>query len=241
MITELRSLWKKAFGDTEAFMDDFFRIAYDKSRCRYIRRDCKTVCALYWFDVDCNCRKMAYLYGVATDPEYRGQGLASYLIEKTCKELAEKHYSGVILVPGEQRLVEFYKRLGFYPCTALEEFACVPEGHALLRPVDREEYALLRRQMLPYRGVEQEGAFLELLESQYGLFAGDNFLFCAVVNGERAFIPEFLGDKSKLPGAVGALGVKTAHVRTPGDQRIFSMYRPLDESAPPLYFGLAMD
>lgn len=242
MITELRSLWEKAFGDSQAFMDDFFQIAYNKSRCRYIRRDGKVVCALYWFDVDCSCRKMAYLYGVATDPDYRGQGLASYLIEKTCKELQGKNYSGVILVPGEYRLFEFYKRLNFYPCTAVNELECAADGYMLLRPLDREEYGTLRRQMLPYRGVEQEGAFLELLESQYGLFAGDGILFCAAVKGDQAFIPEFLGDLQKLPAAVGALGVQSAKVRTPGDQRLFSMYRALDENAPaPLYFGLAMD
>ena len=242
MITELRGLWKKAFGDTEDFMDAFFKIAYDKNRCRYIRKDGKVVCALYWFDVDCRCRKMAYLYGVATDPQYRGQGLASYLIEKTCKELTEKNYSGVILVPGEQWLFEFYKRLDFYPCTTVDRFSCAAQGHGLLRPVGREEYALLRRQLLPYRGVEQEGAFLELLESQYGLFAGEGFLLCAAVNGDQAYIPEYLGDKDKLPGVIAALGVRTANVCTPGDDRLFSMYRPLDETAPPpLYFGLAMD
>lgn len=242
MITELRSLWKKAFGDTEAFMDAFFKIAYHKSRCRYIRRDGKVVCALYWFDVDCRCRKMAYLYGVATDPQYRGQGLASYLIEKTCKELAEKNYSGVILVPGNEKLRAFYKRLEFFSCTTVDRFTCQAQGNTLLRPVDREEYALLRRQLLPYRGVEQEGAFLELLESQYGLFAGEDFLFCAAVNKDQAYIPEYLGDRSKLPGVLGGLGVNSAKVCAPGDEFLFSMYRPLDESAPaPLYFGLAMD
>ena len=242
MITELRGLWKEAFGDSESFMDAFFRIAYNKNRCRYIRRDGKVVCALYWFDVDCRYRKMAYLYGVATHPAYRGQGLASYLIEKTCGELKEKGCSGVLLVPGNQKLFEFYRRLGFFSCTALNEAVWEAEGSTLLRPVDREEYAVLRRSLLPNRGVEQEGAFLELLESQYGLFAGDGFLFCAAVDGEKAFIPEFLGDKSKLPGAVGGLGVKTANVRTPGEGRVFAMYRPLDETAPPpLYFGLAMD
>ena len=241
MITELRKLWSEAFGDSEAFMDDFFRIAYDKRRCRYIRRDGKVVCALYWFDVDCDCRKMAYLYGVATLNDYRGQGLASYLIEKTSKELAEKGYSGVILVPGSQKLFDFYRKLSFFPCTALNEFSCEAEGYTLLKSLDREEYAALRRNMLPYRGVEQEGAFLELLECQYGLFAGDGFLLCAAVNGEKAFLPEFLGDQCKLPAVVGALGVKTAIVRTPGSGRSFSMYRPLNETPPPLYFGLAMD
>ena len=87
MITELRSLWQEAFGDPEAFMDDFFSVAYDESRCRTVRKDGKTVSALYWFDVDMGTQRLAYLYGVATLNAYRGQGIAAYLIEKTCKEL----------------------------------------------------------------------------------------------------------------------------------------------------------
>ena len=241
MITELRSLWKEAFGDSETFMDDFFQVAYDQSRCRFIRKNGKTVSALYWFDVDVGIEKMAYLYGVATLTEYRGQGFAAYLIEKTCKELKEKGYSGVLLVPGSEKLFEYYRRLGFFACTTIDELRCDAEGKTLLRNIDREEYTLLRRQLLPYRGVEQEGAFLELLQRQYGLFAGDGFVLCAAVNDEKAFIPEFLGDIHRLPEVVGALGVKTAQVRVPGKGRSFSMYRPLNSTVPPLYFGLAMD
>lgn len=241
MITELRSLWREAFGDSEAFMDDFFEVAYEKNRCRSIRKNGKTVSALYWFDVYMGPEKMAYLYGVATLTEYRGRGIAAYLIEKTCKELQEKGYSGVLLVPGSEQLFEYYRRLGFFACTTVEELHCTAEGKTLLRPVDRDEYAILRRQKLPYRGVEQEGAFLELLERQYGLFAGDGFVLCAAVNGEKAFIPEFLGDVKHLPAVLGGLGVKTAQVRIPGQGRSFSMYRPLNGTAVPLYFGLAMD
>ena len=241
MITELRSLWKEAFGDSEAFMDDFFRVAYDEKRCRYIRKDGKVVSALYWFDVDMGTEKIAYLYGVATLTAYRGQGLAAYLIEKTCKQLQEKGYSGVLLVPGSRQLFDYYRRLGFFTCTTVDEFRCEARGRMLLRSVDREEYAVLRRQLLPYRGVEQEGVFLELLEREYGLFAGDGFLLCAAVNEEKAFIPEFLGDKSLLPEIIGGLGVQWASVQMPGSGRSFSMYKALKDHVVPLYFGLAMD
>ena len=241
MITELRSLWQEAFGDPEAFMDDFFSVAYDESRCRTVRKDGKTVSALYWFDVDMGTQRLAYLYGVATLNAYRGQGIAAYLIEKTCKELQEKGYSGVLLVPGSARLFEYYRRLSFFTGTTIAQCDCPAEGKTLLRPVSAEEYATLRRQLLPDRGVEQEGAFLELLQRQYGLFAGDGFVLCAAVNGEKAFIPEFLGDRQRLPAVVGGLGVKTAQVRMPGPGRSFSMYRPLNGAVPPLYFGLAMD
>lgn len=241
MITELRSLWKEAFGDSDAFMDDFFRYAYDQNRCRTIRRDGKTVSALYWFDVYMGLEKLAYLYGVATLAEYRGQGIAAYLIEKTCKHLQEKGYSGVLLVPGSEELFAYYRRLGFFACTTIAEKTVTPRGNTLLRPIGAEEYGHLRRQKLPHRSVEQEGAFLELLQRQYGLFAGDDFLLCAVCSEDKAFIPEFLGDEEKLPAVVAALGVETAQVRMPGQGRSFSMYRPLGSGQPPLYFGLAMD
>ena len=241
MITELRSLWKEAFGDSEAFMDDFFKYAYDKNRCQTIRKDGKTVSALYWFDAYMGTDRLAYLYGVATLTQYRGQGIAAYLIEKTCKHLQEKGYSGVLLVPGSEQLFEYYRRLGFFACTTIAEKTVTPQGSVLLQPLDAEQYGLLRRQMLPHRGVEQEGAFLELLQRQYGLFAGDGFVLCATVNGDKAFIPEFLGDEGKLPAVVAALGAKTARVRMPGQGRSFSMYRPLRSAQPPLYFGLAMD
>lgn len=241
MITELRSIWKEAFGDSDVFMEDFFSVAYSKDRCRTLRRDGKTVSALYWFPVFEGGAKMAYLYGVSTLQEYRGQGLAAYLIEKTCKELQAKGYSGVLLVPGSEQLFEYYRKLGFFACTAIAEKCISAAGYIQLRPIEREEYAVLRRKMLPYRGVEQEGAFLELLERQYNLFAGDGVLLCAAVQNEQAFIPEFLGDKALLPAVAGALGVRTAHARFPGQGRSFSMYRPLDGHRPPLYFGLAMD
>ena len=241
MITELRSLWKEVFGDSEAFMDDFFQVAYEEKRCRYIRKDGKIVSALYWFDADMGTEKIAYLYGVATLTAYRGQGFAAYLIEKTCKQLQEKGYSGVLLVPGSVQLFEYYRRLGFFACTTIDEVRCEANGRRLLRPVNREEYAVLRRQLLPHRGVEQEGAFLELLERQYGLFAGDGFLLCAAIHGEKAMIPEFLGDSSELPEVIGGLGVQWAQVRMPGQGRSFSMYKTLKDHAVPLYFGLAMD
>ena len=241
MITELRSLWKEAFGDSEAFMDDFFSVAYDKNRCRTVRNDGKIVSALYWFDVYMGSEKLAYLYGVATLTEYRGQGIAAYLIEKTCKQLQEKGYSGVLLVPGSEQLFEYYRRLGFFACTTIAEKTVTPKGNTLLRSVRAEEYGHLRKQLLPHRGVEQEGVFLELLQRQYGLFAGDGFLLCAACSGDKAFIPEFLGDEGKLPAVVAALGVNAARVRMPGPGRSFSMYRPLGSGQPPLYFGLAMD
>ena len=80
-IPELRSLWKTAFGDEDAFLDAFFSTAYSPDRCRCIIEDDGIQAALYWFDASCAGHKFAYLYAVATDPAHRGKGLCRKLME----------------------------------------------------------------------------------------------------------------------------------------------------------------
>ena len=71
----LRRLWKEAFGDSDAFLDRFFTIAYSPDRCRCVTADGRVTAALYWFDCDCQGEKLAYLYAVATAQDCRGRGL----------------------------------------------------------------------------------------------------------------------------------------------------------------------
>ena len=77
----LRSLWKVVFGDTDAFLDHFFSIAYSPERCSYYEQDGEAICALYWFDCAYEGGKLAYIYAVATHPEHRGKGICRRLME----------------------------------------------------------------------------------------------------------------------------------------------------------------
>lgn len=51
-IPKLRKLWKEAFGDTDDFLDGFYKTAFDKERCRCVIIDGEVAAALYWFDCD---------------------------------------------------------------------------------------------------------------------------------------------------------------------------------------------
>ena len=82
-IPHLRSLWKEAFGDTDAFLDAFFGAAFSPDRCRCIIADDRPIAALYWFDCTWQGKKVAYIYAVATDLQCRGQGLCRALMENT--------------------------------------------------------------------------------------------------------------------------------------------------------------
>ena len=72
-IPQLRKLWKLAFCDEDSFIDLFFKNGFDLSRCRCITMDGQIAAALYWFETQCADQKIAYIYGVATHPDYRGR------------------------------------------------------------------------------------------------------------------------------------------------------------------------
>ena len=60
-------------------------------------------------------QRIDYLYGVATKPEWRGQGFASELILRALRR-AESESRAVVLIPSGEDVKPFYKALGFVDC-----------------------------------------------------------------------------------------------------------------------------
>ena len=238
-IASLRQLWKEAFGDSDAFLDEFFTRGFAPDRCRCVTLDDEVVAALYWFDCRLDGRPLAYLYAVATAKNHRGKGLCRSLVENTNAHLKELGYSGILLVPAEG-LEELYAKVGYVPCTRIREFSCAAaEEKAELREVDAEEFAKLRQKYLPDGGVEQAG--MEFFHVMARFYTGENFLV-AVSREEKAFFaPELLGNADAAPNILAALGAETGTFRTPGDGKAFAMYHSLTDATSPQYFGLAFD
>lgn len=241
-IGQLRLLWKEAFGDTDAFLDSFFTIAFACDRCRCVTEDARVTAALYWFDCSCGGKKMAYLYAVATAKDRRGRGLCRALLEDTHAHLKKKGYAGTVLVPADDALRQMYGRMGYLPATTVAEFTCLAaEQEVPVRLLDKSEYLRLRRERLPAGAVGQEGPLADLLADQCGLFGGGDFLLAAWTEDGVLHAEEFLGDRAAVPGIVKALGAKRGVFRAPGGDKPFAMYRPLGEACPkPGYFGIAL-
>lgn len=240
--SQLRTLWKQAFGDTDAFLDCFFETAYSPHRCRCVYVGDALAAMLYWFDCSWNGKKLAYLYAVATDPAFRGQGLCRALIEDTHRHLQALGYDGSILVPRTEELFAMYEKLGYTTCSHVREFTCAAGTPVALRQIAAEEYAARRRQFLPENGVVQEGAALALLQTYSAFYTGENLLLAMYVDEGKCTLCELLGDPETAPGVVATLGYETAKVRTPGNQTPFAMFHSLtDDPAMPTYFGLALD
>lgn len=241
-IPQLRSLWQEAFGDTEDFIDGFFALGFSPQRCRCLSVDGTVAAALYWFVTDFEGKPVAYLYAVATRKSHRGQGLCRMLLADTHRLLQAKGFAGALLVPGSQELKTMYQKLGYRPATTLEEFSCTPSGTpAVLRQIDPEEYARLRRCLLPPGSILQEQENLAFLSTNAAFYAGQDCLLCAQKTQNALFCPEFLADRSAAPGILQTLQCDTGTFRTPGTEQIFSLYYPLNNPDIPKYFAFAFD
>lgn len=240
-IPALRALWQQAFGDTDAFLDDFFAAGFAYDRCRCVRAEGDVTAALYWFDGEQAGKKVAYLYAIATDAHHRGQGICRLLMADTHACLLSRGYAGSVLLPAEDWLRDYYSTMGYTPFGAVAHKVCTAGERCFVRPVDTDEFALLRREYLPRGGIRQEGALLRFLATQAEFYAGERFL-TAVSKEEPKTVVEFLGDQREIPGLLGALKLPQATVRTPGGDQIAGMYLPLTPDAPtPEYLGLPMD
>ena len=238
----LKELWQLAFGDSEAFVNRFFADAYSPRRCRQASEDGRLAAALYWFDAEFAGQGFAYLYAVATHPDFRNRGICRALMTDTLDCLTARGYDGALLMPQGRALREMYARMGFRDCCTVSEFACEAGEAIPLRQVSKAEFACLRRRYLPPEGVIQEGASLSYLESYACFFAGEDFLLTAAPEKESLTAMELLGNAAAAPGILGALGFPRGRFRTPGKDMPGAMFRPLKQGAKaPGYFGLVFD
>lgn len=242
-IPQLRSLWKAAFGDEDAFLDAFFSTGFSPDRCGCIFEGDQIAAVLYWFDVSCTGQKFAYLYAVATSPAHRGKGLCRQLMEDTAAHLSALGYHGLILVPQQESLRAMYRKMGFSDCGRVSSFTAPPEDVPLsLRRLTPTEFAARRRQLLPPGGVLQEGTNLDFLASYALFFEGDDWLAALTIEDGKLICHELLGNPDAAYVLVAAFGCREGSFRIPGEDLPFAQYRRLrPDCTKPSYFGLAFD
>lgn len=241
-LPELMRLWKEAFGDTDDFIRSFFAAAYDPGRCRLALEGGRVRGMLFWFDLELDGRRVAYLYGVATAAEARGQGIAGGLLKNVHSLLADCGYFGVLLMPASEPLSRFYEKRGYRVVSRVDQGQTEARGSASARRIGAEAYMDLRRNYLPRGGLVQTGENTRFLDGLADCYRGDGFL-AAVSREEPGRCVEFLGSREKIAGFAGFLGLEKLQWRAPGNGSPFAMGLRLDGEAwtEPVYFGLAFD
>ena len=72
--TMWKALWSATFGD-DGWIDSFFRTAFQAENTLAIFQEGQLAAGLAWMQTSCQGRKLAYLYAVATAPDFRNRGL----------------------------------------------------------------------------------------------------------------------------------------------------------------------
>ena len=234
----LKTIWTECFGNEDNWIDVFFETALKPEHVCGITRQGRLAAALCWMDTFCQGRKLAYLYAVATAPDYRHQGLCRELMYQAHETLMRRGYAGSLLVPSGTALRQMYRKMDYVNFGGIREISAQAGEPVSVRQLSPAEYASLRREYLPKGGVIQENGAMEFLASGAELYVGADFLLAMAGDG---FGMELLGNGDAASGILGALGLEKGSFRMPGD-RPFAMFRSLTgENWTPGYFGLAFE
>jgi GNAT superfamily N-acetyltransferase len=274
-VPQLQELFQLCFGDGPESSGLYFHEFYRPQEYLILRADGQLramagVLSLTLTEPDGRAVKAAYLYGVGTHPDCRGQGYAGQLLRYADFYLHGKR-DCLLTVPADGPLHGFYARFGFsegFPLLEGEVTPRVPLDGELSRPVDAGEYDELRERLLSGRCHVSYGA-LTGLQERLCAFSGGALLAlnvngvagCAAVErwGETALCKELLIAPEGLAGAV-ALAAQAVYgerflLRLPADSpwaglqaRPFGMVKWYDpiarrrwEGAQAPYLGLAFD
>lgn len=209
-----RELWRLAFGDSDAYIDNFYNTYYRPERVLVLKEDGVLRSMTAWFDTTFVLPgqgeyRAAYLYAVATHPDCRGRGLAARLLAGADDYFRSLGIPAVTTVPAEPSLHNFFGSNGFRECFRVwsgtlrrEEIPLPPSD--FLRPAPPEEYGRVREYLLadiphiayPAGALAYQAGCCAL--GGGGLFvgdpSGDPVCLCAErVNAELVIVKELLG------------------------------------------------
>ncbi len=110
---EMRQIWHEIFEDEIAEIDSFL-IRHDDALPFIHKENGEVVSMLYVVPLDMWERSVAYIYAVATLPEYRGRGIASKLLKEALQLVEQsKRFDCAALIPSSTESKRLYERLGF--------------------------------------------------------------------------------------------------------------------------------
>lgn len=112
-IPALRRLWKACFEADSGFLDLFFGEGFALCRTFVSEVDSRIVSSLSVFPVEFRGQKGGYVYGVCTDPAYRGHRYAVSLLKETEEYCRKEGMGFLILRPASQSLFGYYRKLGY--------------------------------------------------------------------------------------------------------------------------------
>ncbi|NLA83434.1 MAG: GNAT family N-acetyltransferase [Clostridiales bacterium] len=147
-IAKIRYIWEYCFDDTPEFVDFYFSTCFlpDNTLVFENNRQIQSCLQLLPYTIFLRCKKfpVSYIVGVATLPEYRGQGVIRLLLKEAGRILEVRSNYISILLPFQY---EFYRKYGWEVCYDLLIYNNIepPVRHRKSKIISNIEKGRLRR------------------------------------------------------------------------------------------------
>ena len=268
----LVTLWQEAFRHDEAYIRAFHDQFLIHDSCLVAETEGQVVSAMYILDGPLlfppsdMALSSAYLYGLATDPAWRGRGIGT-AVYRACVTAALQRQDAACVLPGDEAQFHFFRMAGgVVPVSYIREGRIAaaelsPQPGRDAERISLGEYYLRRKSLLrgtPY--AVMPGSFLSMEARAMELYGGgffsvDGDILAADIDGDVCRVRELLapgGDwKEVLEAAAVHLPAKEYEVRTPlvlegpGQVRPYmtAVFRSTvsDPTAGKLWWGFAFD
>lgn len=213
--SDLRSIWKEVFNDTDEFIDSFFGRRYSADSALVYREGGEIASMIFFprydFKVDDARYGLGYICGAATLPQFRSRGMMAKLLEASHEAMRARGDWFAALIPASDSLYEYYRRYGYHELFFRNRFIInrkeisATAGFSL-QPADDADliYSLYLRGVAGLSSVviqsrETFGALFPEFRLSGGdiLASNDRRLYCfARVSGTTLFIREMFADNS---------------------------------------------
>lgn len=105
---QIKRLWKKAFEDTDEEINIFLKYYLD---CIIVYKEDRRIQGmLSLLPLTLSDEKGGYIYAAVTEPEHRGRGINSHLLEYAYKHIKKNGGKFLVLVPADEKLFEYYRK-----------------------------------------------------------------------------------------------------------------------------------
>lgn len=117
MVADLKALWKVVFGDSDEYIDLYFRYRFEPKNTMVYLDEGKPIgmIAMLPLEIRTPFKDLfaRYIYAVATHPDYRGKGISTLIMEQLDNWCKGHDVDLSILVPAEKSLFNFYNDRGY--------------------------------------------------------------------------------------------------------------------------------
>ena len=121
---KLKKLWHDIFGDPEDYLDFYFKRRHLDANMLVDESQGTIAGMLTMLPVELmfgrESRHGRYVYAVATDPGFRGQGISTSLLEHAHDIMIKEGTAASVLVPASGSLFGFYEKRGYQTAFFLE-------------------------------------------------------------------------------------------------------------------------